>query len=219
MSIELYTGFVGSGKSYCATKEAINIVDSKLGTRYVIANFPIKPKKKTLHFLHKNEEDKYHKLDRWIFKNNDELTVKYLIDKSLKMGWNKKEGSCLLIFDEASIPFNARTFHRSDRLEWIQFLTQSRKFGYDIIFITQDARMLDKQIRSLCEYEVVHKKLNNMFAFKWLNLLRISIFAQVKYWNGTNARYTRGQLKLVKYSSKVSERYDTLRLFDLKTNQ
>lgn len=215
MAIELYTGFVGSGKSFTATKMACNIVDAKYGKTYVIANFPVKPKKKLFHFLYKKEEKKYYSLERWIYKDNDELTVDYLIKKSLKMGWNKKESSCLLIFDEASIPFNARSYQRKDRMDWIRFLTQSRKFGYDVIFITQDARMIDKQIRSLCEYEVVHKKLNNMFALSWLSIFRLSIFAQVKYWNGTNARFTKGQLRLVKYNKKIADRYDTLRLFEM----
>lgn len=214
MTIELYTGFVGSGKSYCATKIACNIVDAPLSNKYVIANFPIKPKKKFLHFIYKGE-NKFHSLDRWIYKSNEELTVDYLIEKSLQMGWNKKEGSCLLIFDEASIPFNARTFQRADRLDWIKFLSQSRKFGYDVIFITQDARMLDKQIRALCEYEIVHKKLNNMFALSWLSLFRLTVFAQVKYWNAVNARFSRGQLRLFKYSKRIASRYDTLRLFDV----
>lgn len=215
MTIELYTGFVGSGKSFCATKLGVNIVDAPFSRRYVIANFPIRPKKRKLHFLYKGE-NKYKPLDRWIYKPNEELTVDFLVKKSLEMGWNKKESSCLIIFDEASIPFNARTYQRRDRLDWIKFLSQSRKFGYDVIFITQDARMLDKQIRSLCEFEIVHKKLNNMFALSWLSLLRLTIFAQVKYWNGTNARYTRGQLRLVRYSKKVAQRYDSLRLFDME---
>lgn len=213
--IELYSGFVGSGKSYCATHLACRIVDSRFNNTYVIANFPIKPKKRFLHWFYK-DNNKYLPLDRWIYKSNDDLTVKYLLDKSLKMGWNKKESSALLIFDEASIPFNSRTFHNSDRMEWIKFLTQSRKFGYDVIFITQDSRMIDRQIRSLVEYEVVHKKLNNMPLLRWLSLFRLSIFAQVSYWNGTNSMYTKGQLKLVKFNKKIAERYDTLKLFDLE---
>lgn len=214
--IELYTGFVGSGKSYCATRLACRIIDAKLSNQYVIANFPLLPKRKMFHFLHKKEEDKYKKNDRFIFKNNDELTVDYLINKSLEKGWNEKESSCLLIFDEASIPFNSRTFHQSDRMDWIKFLSQSRKFGYDVIFITQDARMIDRQIRSLCEFEVAHKKLNNMPLLGWLSLFKLTIFAQVTYWNGTNARFTRGQLRLIRYSKKYAERYDTLKLFDLE---
>lgn len=210
MTIELFTGFVGSGKSYAATKIGTQLADAPLGNKWVIANFPIKPKRKSFSFLRKEKFNN----PRWIYKDNENLTVDFLISESLKRGWNKKEGSCLVIFDEASIPFNARTFQRSDRMEWIKFLTQSRKFGYDIIFITQDAKMLDKQIRALCEYEVVHKKLNNMFVFKWLNLFKVTLFAGVSYWNGLNAKYAKGQLRLYFYSPSIANRYDTLRLFD-----
>src|SRR5690625_3855073 len=122
--IELYSGFVGSGKSFCATKIGINIVDSPLGKTHVIANFPITKKRKFFHFLYKNEEDKFKSLDRWTYKTNEELTVDFLVKKSLEMEWNEKESSCLLIFDEASIPFNARSYHAADRMDWIKFLTQ-----------------------------------------------------------------------------------------------
>lgn len=208
MTIELFTGFVGSGKSYAAVKIGTQIADSLMGNRYVIANFPIKDKKKFLSFMRK---DKYKK-PRWIYKPNDELTVDFLISESIKNGWNKKESSCLVIFDEASIPFNSRSWNDKNRLKWIEFLTQSRKFGYDFIFITQDAKMLDKQIRALCEYEVQHKKLNNMIYFKWLSLFRLTLFAGVSYWNGV--RYSRGQLRLYFYRKKIADRYDTLKLFN-----
>lgn len=210
MSIELFTGFVGSGKSFAATKIGVTIADAPAGRKWVIANFPIKQKKTFFHWFRKKKF-----VDpRWIYKDNEELTVDFLVNESLKNGWNEKESSALVIFDEASIPFNARSFQRTDRMDWIKFLTQSRKFGYDVIFITQDARMIDKQIRALCEYEVVHKKLNNMFAFKWLNMFRLTLFAGVSYWNGLNAKYTKGQLRLYFYSKSVADRYDTLRLFD-----
>lgn len=215
MSIELYTGFVGSGKSYCATRMACQVADAPLGQKWVIANFPISKRKKRFYLFRKyilrQKDDNLYTESRWIFKDNDSLTVDYLVEKSLEMGWNEKESSALIIFDEASIPFNSRTFQRKDRMDWIKFLSQSRKFGYDVVFITQDARMIDKQIRHLCEYEVVHKKMNNMFALSWLP---ISLFAQVRYWNGLNARHSKGSLRLVKYNKKIADRYDTLRLFD-----
>lgn len=212
MTIELKTGFVGSGKSYAATKDGISIADASLGKKFVIANFPIKNKKsnfisKKLSNFFKTKE----KQSRWIYKNNEELTVEFLMKTSLEKGFNKKEGSCLIIFDEASIPFNARSWNDKNRLKWIEFLSQSRKFGYDFIFITQDAKMLDKQIRALCEYEVQYKKLNNMMYFKWLSLFRVTLFAGVSYWNGV--RNSKGSLKLYFYSKKVADRYDTLRLF------
>lgn len=208
MTIELYTGFVGSGKSYAAVKNGVQIADAPLGKRHVIANFPVTPKKTLFSRWRKKKEV----APRWTYKSNEELTVDYLIKTSLKNGWNEKEGSCLVIFDEASIPFNSRNWNSTDRLDWIKFLTQSRKFGYDFIFITQDGRMLDKQIRSLCEYEVQYKKLNNMMYFKWMSLFRITLFVAVSYWNGV--KYSRGSLSLYIYRNKVAQRYDTLNLFD-----
>lgn len=208
MTIELFTGFVGSGKSYAAVKIGVNMADAPLGKRHVIANFPV-TRKKTMFSRWRKVKDKD---SRWTYKTNEELNVEFLIKESLKNGWNKKEGSCLVIFDEASIPFNSRTWNSSDRLDWIKFLTQSRKFGYDFIFITQDGKMLDKQIRALCEYEVQHKKLNNMMYFSWLSLFKITLFAGVSYWNGIN--HSKGSMRVYIYSKSVADRYDTLNLFN-----
>lgn len=212
MVIKLYSGFVGSGKSYAAVKNGTQIADAPLGKRYVIANFPVTDKKTVLARFRKNKTRK----PRWIYKTNEELTPQYLIEKSFEMGWNQKEGSCLVIFDEASIPFNSRSWNAKDRLDWIKFLTQSRKFGYDFIFITQDGKMLDKQIRALCEYEVQHKKLNNMIYFKLLSLFGITLFAGVAFWNGIT--HSKGSLQLYMYRKSVADRYDTLNLFDYASN-
>lgn len=209
MSIQLFTGFVGSGKSYAATKVGTRIADAPIGNRYVIANFPIKPKPSLIRKMLK----KPLRQPKWIFKKNDELTPKYLIKLSLEKGWNKKEGSCLVIFDEASIPFNSRNWNKPDRLEWVELLSQSRKFGYDFIFITQDAKMIDKQIRSLCEFEVQHKRLNEMFPFQLLSLFRITLFAGVKFWNGLGHGNKKGSLSLYFFEKRTAGRYDTLNLF------
>ncbi len=209
MSIKLYTGFVGSGKSYAATKLGTLIADAPLGKSWVIANFPIKPKKT---MFSKWRKKKFNS-PRWIYKNNQELSVQFLVKKSLEMGWNKKESSALIIFDEASIPFNSRNWNKPDRMEWIEFLSQSRKFGYDFIFITQDGKMIDKQIRALCEYEVQHKRLNAMFPFNILSLFRITVFAGIGFWNGIK---TRGTVSMYIYSKAVANRYDTLRIFNEK---
>lgn len=207
MTIELYTGFVGSGKSYAAVKNGIAIADAPMGKRWVIANFPIKPKKTMFSKFRKKKFND----PRWIYKKNNELTPDFLIQESLKNGWNEKEGSCLVIFDEAGIPFNSRSWNAPDRLQWIDFLSQSRKFGYDFIFITQHRDMMDKQIRKLCEYEVQHKKLNNMFVFKILSLFKLTLFGGISFWNGMKGE--RGSLRLYFYRKKVADRYDTLKLF------
>lgn len=221
MAISLYTGFVGSGKSYAATAYGCQIADAPLGNGWVIANFPIKNKKKLIPGFRLKKTfpfvQPFHRFNspRWIFKDNNDLTVKYLVEKSHEMGWYGHESSVVLIFDEASIPFNSREWQNKKngetRMDWIKFLSQSRKFGYDVIFITQDARMLDRQIRSLCEYEVVHRKLNGHGLFYFVPKF-FTVFAGVAYWNGM--RYTTGRLNLTVYKKSIADRYDTTALFD-----
>lgn len=212
MAIEIYSGFVGSGKSYHATRRGVTIADSPMGKRWVVANFPIKPKRKFLSkipLMGKMVKEKYNS-PRWLYKTNEEMTVEYLIEKSHEMGWYGNESQCLLIVDEAGILFNSRDWNvkPSERKGWISFLSQSRKFGYDVVFIVQDGRMMDRQIRSLAEYEVQHKKMNG---WGFLTFLPITIFACVKFWNGMKG--VRGSLEMCIYNKSVAERYDTMGLF------
>lgn len=209
MVIELFTGFPGGGKSYAATATGIQVADASLGKKTVVANFPIKPKQPMFAKLRKKAKPKE---SRWIYKSNEELTVPFLINLSIEKGWTKKESSAILIFDEAGIPFNSRSWNRPDRAEWVLFLTQHRKFGYDVIFITQDTSLIDKQIRKLCEFEVIHRKMNNMIYFKWLSLFRITLFGAISYNNAI--KNSKGQLKLYIYKSKIADRYDSMNLFE-----
>jgi zona occludens toxin (predicted ATPase) len=208
--IELYTGFVGSGKSYHAVRRGTLIADAPAGKRYVVANFPVKEKRtfrSKIPFIGKRFKKQSVK-PRWLFQ--EDLTVSYLIKKSHELGFYGKESQALLIIDEAGIFFNSRDWNvkPTERKDWIKFLSQSRKFGYDVVFIVQDGRMLDRQIRSLAEYEVQHKKMNNWALFK---LLPFTAFACVKFWNGM--RGVRGQLEMCVYHKGVADRYDTMALF------
>jgi zona occludens toxin (predicted ATPase) len=215
--IEMYTGFVGSGKSYHAVRRGTIIADAPAGSRWVIANFPIKKKptlRSRLPWVGKNfKKQVSDKVPRWIFRDNEDLTVDYLIEQSHKLGFYGKESQCLLLIDEAGILFNSRDWNvkPDERKAWIKFLSQSRKFGYDVVFIVQDARMLDRQIRSLAEYEVQHKKMNNWALFK---LFPTTVFACVKFWNGMKG--VRGTLEMCVYSKGVADRYDTMALFETK---
>lgn len=219
LMIELYTGFVGSGKSYHATARGVEIADAPKGKRWVIANFPIKAKKRffaKLPFI-KNKIKKQYNEPRWIYQDNDNLKVDYLIKTSHEMGWYGKESQCLIIIDEAGILFNSRDWNvkADERKKWIAFLSQSRKFGYDVVFIVQDGRMLDRQIRSLAEFEVQHKKMNSWALFR---IMPITIFACVSFWNGI--RNVRGSLEMCVYKKAVADRYDTMALFNSdKTKQ
>jgi len=195
--IELYLGSVGSGKSYHALRRGLEKISCR-PARYVVANFPIKCR---------NKKDK----ERWIFLDNDDLTVDMLIKISLEKGFIGKEGHALLIIDEAGINFNSRDWNikGEERKKWVKFFSQSRKFGYDVILVAQDERMIDRQIRSCAEYRVFHRLANR---FSWFKLLPFKLFFYVSFWCGGNFR---GGLQLDVLLPWVARRYDSMRLFDV----
>ena len=120
----------------------------------------------------------------------------------------------MAVIDECQIIFNCRDFGRKDRNAWVTFFSQHRKLGFNVILITQSDRMLDKQIRSLVEEEVKHRKLNN-YGFGGMFLTLFSFgrtwFIAINYWYGGN------KLKLgysvFPYRKRYSSLYDSYRLF------
>lgn len=95
-----------------------------------------------------------------------------------------REGEILLVIDEAQLIFNSRDWGRRDRAEWCSFFTQHRKLGYEVILIAQFDRMLDRQIRSLIEYEFIHRKVKNFGKAGWFLSLIFGgiLFVAVKVW-------------------------------------
>jgi len=146
MSISLYTGTPGSGKSFHAAKDIEHRM-RRGGT--LICNFPV-----NTGFVKKCRAQ----VEYW---DNSELTAERLVAYALEHHKIGKEGQALVVIDECQIIFNCRDFGRKDRNAWVTFFSQHRKLGFNIILITQSDRMLDKQIRSLVEDEVKHRKLNN----------------------------------------------------------
>ncbi len=64
------------------------------------------------------------------------------------------EGQGLLLIDEAQLVFNSRnSMSGSKNLDWIEFFTQHRKLGWNVILIAHNIEMIDSQIRPLAEYE------------------------------------------------------------------
>lgn len=192
--IELYLGAVGSGKSYHALKRGLEKVTER--GSFVVANFPINPK---------TQKEK----ERWIFL--EDFSPEDLIRLSFERKSYGKEGKALLIIDEAGIWFNSRDWqiNPQKRKEWIKFFSQSRKFGYDVILIVQDERMLDRQIRKLAEYHIKHVKLRN---YVWLKLIPWQIFATIKFWTGASFK---GQVRFILFNPWKAKRYDTMKLFKI----
>ncbi|WP_323480921.1 zonular occludens toxin domain-containing protein [Acinetobacter baumannii] len=204
--ISLYTGSVGSGKSFHGTALGLEWIKRK----YVIANYPIKEPKRYFGKWHRKKVEL--EMSRWIFE--EEITPEYLIAKSIEMGFMGKESSCLVQIDEAGIIFNSRDWQTQAkaRTKWIKFLSQSRKFGYDFVFIAQSDRMIDRQIRGLVEYDVKHLKANNSIMFSFLSLFRVTMFMYIYKWYHTNVK---ANLRFGRYKKSIAERYDTMRTFNL----
>ena len=143
-----------------------------------------------------------------------ELTPQRLIDYSQKLFKNKrpKEGSILLVIDECQILFNSRDWGRSGRNEWLSFFTQHRKYGYDIVLVSQFDRMIDRQIRSLIEYELVHRKVSNYGLIgKILSMISIgNLFVSVKIWYPMKEKVGS---QFFKAHKKYYSLYDTYNIF------
>lgn len=197
--ITLYTGSPGSGKSYNCI---VTIIDwlCKKQNNFVLANFSIDLEK------YKN----FKKLrGRFIRIYDEDINVNYVINFSEKYLKKGIESQALLIIDEASLYFNSREWMKDkSRKDWIKFLSQHRKFGYDIIFICQNDRQIDRQIRSLVEYEKIHRKVNNS---KLLRNFPITLFAVITRWYVIN---TKIDSTIIRYKEKYGKLYDTFNTFN-----
>lgn len=172
--IYLYTGSPGSGKSYHVAKDIYNRLKRGRYKR-VIANFKI-----DLNKIPKCKGEFY-------YLDNSDLSVEYLIEFARENHIEGIENQTLLVIDEAQVKYNSREWQTkgNERMKWIEFFSQHRKLGYNIILITQFDRMIDRQIRSLVEYEIKHRKVNN---FKLGKILPVTLFACITYWYGVNEK-------------------------------
>lgn len=191
--IFVYTGTLGSGKSYHALCRGLEFVNS-IPHRIVVANFPINAKSKR-------------EKNRWFYLEN--IDVDKIIRISFENKIYGKEGNGILIIDEAPLYFNSRSWDKDkDRKEWLKFFSLSRRFGYDIIMISQDMRMIDRQIRAMAEFEIRHIKFN---AYGWLSWLPMTLFGYVWYWSGGKFK---GALQVGVLNKKVAKKYNTMKQFN-----
>lgn len=191
--IWLYSGTPGSGKSYHAVHDIFKKVKRKDKNK-VIANFIL------------NLPNKYK--GNFIYVDNSELTVDFLKEYAFKNHLLGVEGQTLVVIDEAQILFNSRDWgvNSHKRMNWIKFFSQHRKYGYNFIMIAQFDKMIDRQIRSLIEYEVVHMKMNNYFWF-----LPATFFLCVERWYGQKMKT--GHI-IIPYRKKIANLYNSYSTFD-----
>ena len=198
--IYLYSGTPGSGKSLHTARV---IYYTLYRNKPVICNFAIN----TSYVKHP---------DQFMFMDNTALSPDKLMDFSRVYfaGNPVKEGEILLVIDECQMLFNARQWDKKDRESWNKFFQIHRHFGYDIILVAQFDRMIDRQIRSLIEYEQIHRKVSNFgIKGKFLCALLLSphLFVSVKVWYPMHETV---DSEFFRAKKKYYRLYDTYMLFD-----
>lgn len=152
MSIHIYTGVPGSGKSLHAARD----IRDALRRRYprpVIANFDL-------------AESADVSRETFTYVPNEAMCAD-VITKIAVDFWDTTdrtfaEDYILLVLDEAQLLFNSRLWSARDRMAYLEFLSQSRKYGIKVILIAQSAKMVDNQFRMLVEVEHNHRRIQSM---------------------------------------------------------
>lgn len=155
--IYFYSGTPGSGKSLHTAERIYNYIHYRKSP--VIGNFAFNSR-----LARPRGYGSYYEV------TNLTLTPDFLRDFSeqyrIERKWRRvPEETILLVIDEASLLFNSREWSKKNRSGWLSFFSQHRKLGYCIILIAQNDRQIDRQIRSLFEYEYIHRKVGNIGKF------------------------------------------------------
>ena len=210
--ILLYSGTPGSGKSYHATRDIYDALTIKKIP--VIANYDL-----DFRSVKKDVADGFH------FVENYSLTPDYLVSFAIDYwrGRPFREDGILCVVDECQLLWNSRTwddrsrsgmkYAESNRMKWLEFFSQHRKYGYKIILIAQDDCMIDKQFRVLLEYEVNHRNCSNYGIFGiLLNLITFGRhFLAVRYYYGKKDRL---DSTFVRFRKKYSRLYNSYKAFE-----
>lgn len=164
--IELYTGTPGSGKSLHLARDIFHFGNRKKDC-LIIVNFPVLA-------------DMLRHPDRVLYVPNEQLSPALVQGKALDFFRERnlpmEENRIILLIDECQLLFNSRSWQDKSRAGWLAFFTQHRKLGVYCILVSQFDLMIDKQIRALIEYEVIHRKVTNYGFFG--NILKFLTFGE-----------------------------------------
>lgn len=172
--IELYSGTPGSGKSLHVAKiirERLRMYNCVIIGNFYVNQNTVKKRKGT-----------------YIYVDNSRLyperLIKFAIRYARHKGRRLKEDELYLFIDEAQLLFNSRDWQLIKTSGWVSFYSQHRKLGFYIGLIAQFDRMLDRQIRSLVENEIKHRKVSRAGLFgKLLGFLTgDNLFIYIKIW-------------------------------------
>lgn len=198
--ISVYTGPPGSGKSSNVMKDIYRYL--KMG-KNVIVNFPLNMNSKLLKKCKGN----------YVYLENQDLTVNFLVGYSCQHHVPEKEKQTLLVIDECQNIFNSRTWNAPDRAMWNVFFTQHRKFGYTVILVCPFIEMIDKQLRSCIQNETNFRNLKmfGLFGMLLSCIVGGNFFVAVEKSCQINKR---GFVTFSRGRKRIFEMYDSYKIFD-----
>lgn len=181
MTIYLYSGTPGTGKSLHAANE-IRFQLNRRHPRPVVGNFELSP------IAPVRSRDSFHYYDNQSL--TPDLLTGFADDYWTNGGVGFREDYIDLVLDECQLLFNSRLWTQSDRIAWLEFFSQHRKYGYKVIFIAQSAKMVDNQFRMLIEYEYMHRKVANLGVMGALlgGLMLNRLYMHINYYYQTSER-------------------------------
>lgn len=150
----IHEGKPGSGKSFCGVLEMISLLCRGC---YVATNMPV--------FFEKIQE---FLLDFYSLEYPGLMPLKVFEDGLDLIKFNYTEmpkgtrtRPNVVIFDEAQIHLNSRDWKKNHEVmrDYLDYLTHHRHYSHDLMFMTQDASMIDSQIRRLAQYFVRYRDL------------------------------------------------------------
>lgn len=175
MTLLAYTGIPGSGKSAHAARDVRYALDNPRWRKPVIANFDLAA------------DAPVRNRDLFTYVPNDDLTAGKIVDLADAFWDSGEVAFCedyiTLVLDECAILFNARRWGERTRMGWLDFMSQSRKYGVKVVLISQSLMMIDNQFRMLIDVEHNHRRVSSMGVPGWLvsRAFRGNLFLDVKY--------------------------------------
>lgn len=129
------------------------------------------------------------------------------------------ENQTLLVLDECQELFNSRSWNRKDRTEWCSFFRQHRKLGFAVYLISQDDNVIDKQIRTILQFEFEHRCVNNykffgkILAFMFTGYPSGKLFVCIKRMYGVKSKDAKVRSSFFTGQYKYYDFYDSYEIF------
>lgn len=166
MSLYLFDGIPGSGKSYYTT---FQVIDALRSGKKVFTNCHSLDKKRISWYLHK-QTGRHPKefFDNLIFIRNKELSDMVKSKGRFTEFRTHHLRNAVILLDEVMLEYFSRNFQKFPE-ELVYFFSQHRKYGCDVWLVSQDNDKLDTVIREMaeCQINILNLSRTGMFGVRF----------------------------------------------------